>query len=107
MAWFDDLARRRIDAAAARGELKGLAGEGRPLDPATLRETTDDTLNRIAAEAGAVPEEILLKKKLIAAWDVLRSLEDPAERRAAMREIALLEMQHGIAQDARRKFTRG
>lgn len=106
MPWFNDLARRRIDAAAHRGELRGLAGEGRPLDPTRLRETADDVLSRIMADAGAVPEEIALNRQILAARDVLATLDDPEERKAAAKEIAMLDLRRNIAADARRKSMR-
>ena len=42
MHWFERIALRRIDDAAAKGELRGLKGEGKPLDPVRLRESADD-----------------------------------------------------------------
>lgn len=86
--------------------MRGLAGEGRPLDPARLRENSDDVLSRIMADAGAVPEEIALTKQILAARDVLATLDDPAERKTAAREIAMLDLRRNIAADARRKFMR-
>ena len=107
MSWIEKIAGRRIDAAAARGELSGLAGEGKPLDRERLRETMEDTLNRIVAEAGAVPEEFAWRKKADLARAALREITDPAERRKAMAEIALLDTRAGIAADARRRFYKG
>ncbi|MDM7255710.1 MAG: DUF1992 domain-containing protein [Paracoccus sp. (in: a-proteobacteria)] len=106
MDGIEKLAQRRINAAEARGDLRGLAGEGQPLDPVRLREGTDDILHRIMAEAGALPQEIVLKKQVDAARALLSAINDPAERKRAQTEIALLEMRQAIAAEARRKFMR-
>lgn len=106
MDWIEKLAHRRINAAEARGELRGLAGEGQPLDPVRLREGTDDILYRIMAEAGALPQEIMLRNQVDAARALLAGINDPAERKRAQAKIALLEMRQAIAAEARRKFMR-
>lgn len=107
MHWFERIALRRIDAAAARGELNGLAGEGKPLDPERLRESADDVLHRMMADAGVVPAEVSLAREIEARRAVLEQIEDPAERRAVQRQIGLLELKRAIAQDARRHARRG
>ena len=100
---------QQIAAAAARGELKNLAGEGKPL-PAHPEEALADpgTLIgfRIMAEAGALPEEIKLRKSLDMARAAYAELTDPQEKKAAMKIIADLMMRHNIAQEARKKFMR-
>lgn len=107
MRWFEDVARRQIDAAALRGELRGLAGEGKPLDRARLRETVDETLHRIMAEQGFVPPEFSLQKEIDAKRAVLAQIEDPEERRKIQRELAMIELKRAIAMDARRASMRG
>ena len=49
MHWFERIAQRRIDEAAAKGQLQGLPGEGRPLNPERLRESSDDGKRDVAA----------------------------------------------------------
>lgn len=104
--WFERLAERRIDAAAARGELSGLAGEGRPLDPERLRETTDDVLHRMMADAGFVPQEVALAREVAAARAVLDQIDDPDERRQVQRQIAMLDLKRAMAAEARGGRTR-
>lgn len=105
--WFERVAQRQIDKAAAEGKLSGLSGEGRPLDPERLRETADDVLHRMMADGGFLPPEIALAKDIAAARAVLDQIEDAEERRAVQRRIALLELKRSVAIDARRSFTRG
>lgn len=104
MGWIDKIAERRAAQAAARGELQGLAGEGRPLDPEKLRETTEDVLHRLMADAGALPAEFVLRKQIDAARAALPA--DGEARRAALARIAGLELRYNIARDARRRFMR-
>lgn len=105
--WFERIAQRQMDEAAAAGKLSGLAGEGRPLDPERLRETSDDVLYRMMAEGGFVPEEFSLGKKIDAMRGALAQIEDEAERKAVQTQIALLELKRAMGMDARRKFMRG
>ncbi|WBU59811.1 DnaJ family domain-containing protein [Paracoccus albus] len=102
MHWFDRIAQRRMDEAEAKGELRGLTGEGKPLDRARLRERAEDVLHRMMSDGGFVPEEFRIRKDVEAKRAVLDQIEDPAERKALQRHIALLELRANIATDARR-----
>ena len=104
--WFDLIAQRRIDEAAANGELQGLAGEGKPLDPVRLRETADDVLHGMMAAGGFLPPAVQLSKDIAAKRAVLDQVEDEVERKRLQRQIALLELKRNIHADARRRFTR-
>ena len=105
---FRGLVERQILKAEAEGRLKGLAGEGKPL-PAHPEEAYldigDAVGHRMMAEAGALPEEIRLKKAVAAARAALKAA-GPANRKAAMARLAELEMKLGIAEEARRRFLR-
>lgn len=61
---------------------------------------------RIMAEAGVLPEEFSLKKRLDAARQTYASLVNPEDRKAAMQDIADLEMRYNLARDARKAFLR-
>lgn len=104
--WFERIARRRIDKAAARGELKGLRGEGRPLDRDRLRETAEDVMHRMMSDAGFLPPELQMAKDAAAKRAVLDQIEDEGERKRLQRQIALLELKRNIHADARRRFAR-
>lgn len=109
MSWLSRLAERQIQKARAKGQLQGLAGEGKPLPdrPEQAFVNPGDAVGfRIMAEAGVLPEEIILKKQVLAQRAVLAALTDPEERKAAMAELARLEMRKAIAEEARRKFLR-
>jgi hypothetical protein len=109
MSWLDRLAERRMRLAEAKGDLRGLAGEGQPLPdrPGDAFVTAGDAVGfRIMAEAGVIPEEITLKKQAAAQRAHLATLTDPAERKAAMAELARIEMRQAIAEESRRKFLR-
>jgi hypothetical protein len=56
------------------------------------------------AEAGVLPEEIILKKQARAQRDLLATLTDDDARKVAMAELARIEMRQAIAEEARRKF---
>lgn len=102
--WFERIALRRIDEAAARGQLSGLPGEGRPLDPERLRETSEDVMYRMMSDAGFLPPELALAKDIEAKRAVLDQLEDEDERKRLQTQIAMLELKRGMAADQRRRI---
>ena len=53
-----------------------------------------------------LPEEIILKKQVLAQRAHLATLTDLSARKAAMADLARLEMRQAIAEEARRKFLR-
>lgn len=110
MSWFNRLAERRMQAARLKGDLQGLEGEGKPLPdhPGDAFVSADDAVGfRIMAEAGVLPEEIILKKQAQVQREKLAALTDEAARKAAMAELARLEMRQAMAEEARRAFLKG
>lgn len=103
---FEKLIERQIAKAKAEGQLDGLKGEGVPLPDHPEEAYVDAGTaagHRIMAQAGVVPEEIELKKKLDAALAELTAATD-GTKKAAMTKVADLQMCLSIARDARRKF---
>lgn len=107
MTSWAKLTEQRIRAAEARGELKGLKGEGKPLPDRPEEALIDAGTavgHRIMAEAGALPEEILLKHHLEEARAAWRKALGTAAEKEAMARIAELSQKLAIAEEARRKF---
>lgn len=103
------LVERQIKKAQAEGQLQGLEGEGEPLPDRSGEAQSDPAIaagHRIMAQAGVLPEEFGIKKQLDAARKTYPTLTAPEERKAAMAEIADLEMRYNMARDARRSFMR-
>ena len=110
MSWLSRLAERRMQAARLKGQLQGLAGEGQPLPDRTgdaFVSPGDAVGFRIMAEAGVLPEEITLKKQAQAQREKLATLTGEMERKAALAELARLEMRQAMAEEARRAFLKG
>ncbi|SEM93735.1 protein of unknown function [Gemmobacter aquatilis] len=110
MDWINRVAERMMLRARAEGKLSGLKGEGKPLPerPGDAFVSAGDAVGfRMMAEAGVLPEEIVLKKQVIAQRAHLATLTDPAARKAAMAELARLEMRQAIAEESRRRFMKG
>lgn len=109
MSRFNRLVERQILKAQAEGKLQGLEGEGKPL-PERPEEAMADAATlagfRIMAEAGAIPEEIRLRKEADAIRAALADTADGATRKALMARLADVTMRQAIAEDARRKFLR-
>ena len=107
--WLEKLAERRMLKARAEGKLSGLEGEGKPLPDRTgeaFLDAGEAVGFRMMAAAGVLPEEIVLKKQVIAAQERLASLPEGPERTALLAEIARLQMRQAIAEEARRRFMR-
>lgn len=99
-----------MQAARLKGQLQGLAGEGQPLPDRTgdaFVSPGDAVGFRIMAEAGVLPEEITLKKQAQAQREKLATLTDEMERKAALAQLARLEMRQAMAEEARRAFLKG
>jgi hypothetical protein len=109
MSWRDRIVERQIRKAQAKGQLEGLKGEGEPLPERpgdAFISAADAAAFRIMAQAGVLPEEIVLKKQVAAQRAALALITDPAERKAGLARLAELEMRQSIAQEARRRFLR-
>jgi len=110
MTWLNRLIERRILKARAEGQLEKLQGEGHPLPDRSGQAHLDAgeaAAFRMMAEAGVLPEEIVLKKQIAAHKERMADITDPADRKAAMEELAQLTMRQSMAEDARRKFLKG
>ncbi|WP_319823453.1 DUF1992 domain-containing protein [Thalassovita sp.] len=102
---FDKLAERQILKARAEGQLEGLKGEGKPLNP-QAGDAAEAAGFRIMAEAGVLPREMELKKKCATLRETLAAETDPVRRKALMAELAEVEMRRAIEEEARKKFMR-
>lgn len=103
------LIERQIKKAQAEGQLQDLEGEGKPLPDRSGEAQSDPAIaagHRIMAQAGVLPEEFEIRKKLDAARKEYTELTDPDVRKTAMARIAELEMRYNMARDARRAFMR-
>lgn len=107
MDWRTRLAEQQIAKARLKGDLEGLEGEGKPLPERPGDAFLDPGIAagfRIMAEAGALPEEIRLKKEIDALKERMSTILESEPRKAAMAELAKLEMRRAIAIEARKKF---
>ena len=101
------LTESQIKKAIAEGKLDRLEGEGKRLPDhpeAAYVDPGDAVGHRIMAEAGALPEEILLKRALAEAKEAYRKALGTGDEKTAMARVAELTMKLSIAEDARRKF---
>ena len=99
------IAEQRILAAEAEGKLSNLKGAGKPLPRQSGGDHADAVGFRMMAEAGALPEEMRLKKELAEARRQLAAASG-AGVKAASALVADLEMRLAIQEEARRRFDR-
>jgi len=95
----------QIRKAQLAGDLDNLKGAGKPL-PRNADTSTEAVGYRLMSAAGAVPEEIRLRKAVSVQVQVLAQTTDPAARKVEMAKLADLQMRLSIAEEARRKFAR-
>lgn len=101
---LDKIAEQQIKQAQRRGELDNLEGEGKPLPARDAGNGLESVGFKIMAGAGAIPEEVRLRKAVEAQRAVLQALTDPQERKAAMAKLADIEMRLAIQEEARRSL---
>src|SRR5512143_2347885 len=89
MLAFEIIAEQRIREAIERGEFDRLPGAGQPLKleddamiPPELR-----VAYKILKNAGCLPPELELRKEIVTLRDLLRVVEDDAERTTRIREL--------------------
>ena len=99
------LAEQQIRKAQLEGQFDNLKGAGKPL-PAEGDGSADAVGYRIMAEAGALPEEMRLKKEVARQQDILAATTNPADRKRQMAILADLQMRLAICEEARRRFDR-
>lgn len=90
---FERIAEERIAEAVSRGELDDLPGQGRPLEldddsfvPAEMR-----LAYRILKNAGFVPEEVILRRRMFDLAQALGESPDEADRVQALKRLDLLQ----------------
>ncbi|MHA6344003.1 DnaJ family domain-containing protein [Roseivivax sp. CAU 1761] len=104
MSFLARLAERRIQEAMEDGAFDDLPGAGQPLPDRMEADGLDPVTRagyRAMAEAGAVPEELALRRALQRARADLAAAADPEARRHLMARVAELGMRHAMAQEAR------
>ena len=104
MTWRTQI-ESQIHKAKAQGQLDGLVGEGKPLPRRAAGDIVSAGLG-IMANAGVLPNEILLRKAIEEQQNVLLGTTDSNKRKEEMRKLADLQMRLSIEQEARHKFYR-
>ncbi|MEY1557743.1 DUF1992 domain-containing protein [Yoonia sp. R2331] len=99
---LEDLINKMMAGAAARGDFDNLPGAGKPLD--LSGDPKNPLLNRMMTEAQAKPPAITLKEQIAKAQAHLKTLTDPAARKAQMKVIADLQTRLAIEVEAMRRY---
>ena len=106
MRW-DRLAEHQIQKARAEGQLDELKGAGKPLPKsATTGDAATDAGFRIMADAGAVPEEVHLRKKIESLTAELHRTPSGQARKDLQARLADLQMRLAIEEEIRRRTFR-
>lgn len=104
---FFELIEAQIEKARKEGAFDNLSGAGKPLPVrAPGSDPMTETAQRIMAENGVLPEELLLRQELDATRAAFRDETDRSKRQDLMARLADLELRYNLATEARQKFTR-
>jgi hypothetical protein len=96
MKWFASIAEEKIREAIRKGEFDDLPGAGKPLPP------EDDTMVpeelrvafKILKNAGALPEEMQLRKDMFTLGDLLAACRDETERTKLRKELSMKKVRY-------------
>jgi hypothetical protein len=83
------IAEEKIREAIARGEFANLPGAGKPLRLEDDSMVPEDlrVAYKILKNAGCIPPELELRKEIITLRSLLRTIEDPEEKKDLVREL--------------------
>ncbi|MEZ5945452.1 MAG: DUF1992 domain-containing protein [Hyphomonas sp.] len=101
---FRNLTERQILKAQQEGQFENLKGAGKPLELSADTGGIEAIGYRIMAEAGALPREIELRKKIEEQRRVLRETTDEHTRKQEAAKLAELQLRLDMEQEARRRF---
>ena len=91
-----------MQQAEAEDAFRDLPGAGRPLTH--LHQPKDAVLSHIMKEHQAKPRAVTLKQEISAEMAKLKTLTDPAERKAQMKILSDLQLRLALEMEALNKF---
>lgn len=93
--------------AEAQGQLSGLSGEGQPLpEHHIVSGGAVSVSQRIKAQASMRTRKVDVGEELAKSRANLKTATDPAEKKALMSRIAMLDMQQSVEREASSNFLR-
>jgi len=86
---LEAMAENKIREAMARGEFENLPGAGKPLRLEDDSMIPDDlrVAYKILRNAGCIPPELEVRKKIVTLRDLLRTIEDGEVKKEKIREL--------------------
>jgi len=103
MSILHNLAERRILEAIKEGALDDLALRGQPIPKEDLSGVPEELRMgyKILKNAGYLPEELQVKKEILALKDMLSACTSPEEREEAQRKLSLRRLQFDMLMEKR------
>jgi hypothetical protein len=95
---FERIVESLLSEAMRRGEFRGLAGAGKPIDLTAYIETPDDVRAAYALlkNAGVMPPEVQVRQQIEALEHKLAEAASLDERTTMAREIRALELRSSL-----------
>ncbi len=102
---FEKIVEERIKKALKKGEFENLRGAGKPLSNDGAHVPEDIRMAyKILKNAGCVPLEIELKKKITDARDLMAGMKETAEKYQLLKKLNFLIMQFNSMRNASADF---
>ncbi|TJY41741.1 DUF1992 domain-containing protein [Cohnella pontilimi] len=96
MNWFASIADEKIREAIRKGEFDNLPGAGKPLPPEDDAMVPDELrmAYKVLKNAGALPEEMQLRKDMVTLSDLIAACRDETERTMLRKELSMKKVRY-------------
>ena len=99
------IAEEKIKQAIAKGELKNLSGEGKPLKLQDLTSVPPElrAAYKILQNSGMLPEELEAKKEVLQLQDLIDSCDDATEKLNLKQQLSEKLLRFNLLMEKRKK----
>lgn len=103
MNWIVSIAEQKIRDAEKSGQFDKLAGKGRPLPEDELAGVPEDLRMsyKLLKNAGALPEELQIRKDLVTLSDLLAACRDKSEAERLKRTLSEKRLRYRLMMNER------
>ncbi|MDG0813260.1 DnaJ family domain-containing protein [Cohnella rhizosphaerae] len=103
MNWIVSIAEQKIRDAEKSGQLEGLPGHGKPLPDDDLAGVPEELRlsYKLLKNAGALPEELQIRKDLVSLSDLLEACRDPERSEKLKGELTEKRLRYRLMMNER------
>ncbi|MDI4645297.1 DnaJ family domain-containing protein [Cohnella hashimotonis] len=103
MNWIVSIAEQKIRDAEKSGQFAGLSGQGKPLPEDDLAGVPEELRlsYKLLKNAGALPEELQIRKDLVSLSDLLSACRDPEQAAKLKGELSEKRLRYRLMMNER------